>query len=39
MTTYTQEQVDHLVDGRLDWDTTIRMLSMPKDGERFEMYL
>ncbi|MCY1193772.1 Acetone carboxylase gamma subunit [compost metagenome] len=39
MTTYTQEQVDHLVDGRLDWDTSIRMLSMPKDGERFEMYL
>ncbi|OZI57054.1 acetone carboxylase subunit gamma [Bordetella genomosp. 1] len=39
MASYTQEQIDHLVDGRLDWDTTLRMLSMPKDGARFEMYL
>ncbi|HEY0201173.1 MAG TPA: acetone carboxylase subunit gamma [Burkholderiaceae bacterium] len=39
MTTYTQEQVSNLVDGKLDWDTTLRMLSSPKDGERFAMYL
>lgn len=39
MSTYTQEQVKNLVQGRLDWDTTFRMLSMPKDRERFEQYL
>ncbi len=39
MTTYTQEQISKLVDGKLDWDTTMRMLTMPKDAERFEMYL
>lgn len=39
MSTYTQEQVSKLVDGKLDWDTTVRMLSMPKDAERFQMYL
>lgn len=39
MSAYTQEQVQHLVEGTLDWDTTLRMLSMPKDRERFEMYL
>ncbi|RQR29642.1 MULTISPECIES: acetone carboxylase subunit gamma [unclassified Burkholderia] len=39
MSTYTKEQVRNLVDGTLDWDTTLRMLSMPKDGERFEMYI
>lgn len=39
MSTYTQEQVNHLVEGTLDWDTTFRMLSMPKDGGRFSMYL
>ncbi|MEI2679276.1 MAG: acetone carboxylase subunit gamma [Burkholderiaceae bacterium] len=39
MSTYTQEQVANLIDGTLDWDTTFRMLSMPKDGERFSMYL
>ena len=37
--TYTQEQVNKLVDGKLDWDTTLRMLSMPKDPDRFEKYL
>ncbi len=36
---YTQEQVSNLIDGKLDWDTTMRMLSMPKDRERFQMYL
>jgi len=36
---YTKDQVKHLVEGNLDWDTTMRMLSMPKDKERFEMYL
>ncbi|MEE4463702.1 acetone carboxylase subunit gamma, partial [Azotobacter chroococcum] len=39
MSTYTKEQVKNLVDGRLDWDTTTRMLTMPKDRERFELYL
>ncbi len=39
MSAYTQEQVNNLVDGKLDWDTTMRMLSMPKDKERFELFL
>lgn len=39
MSTYTREQIGNLVDGKLDWDTTLRMLSMPKDAERFQMYL
>ena len=38
MSVYTKEQVRNLVDGKLDWDTTLRMLQMPKDKERFEMY-
>ncbi len=39
MSVYTQEQVENLVNGSLDWDTTLRMLQLPKDKERFEMYL
>lgn len=39
MSVYTKEQVKKLTEGRLDWDTTLRMLSMPKDNERFAMYL
>ncbi|MGH8832594.1 MAG: acetone carboxylase subunit gamma [Polaromonas sp.] len=39
MSTYTKDQVRNLVDGKLDWDTTLRMLSMPKDATRFEMYI
>ncbi|MGP1614698.1 MAG: acetone carboxylase subunit gamma [Pollutimonas bauzanensis] len=39
MSAYTKEQVHHLVEGRLDWDTTLRMLQMPKDKERFGLYL
>lgn len=39
MSTYTPEQVKNLVDGKLDWDTTLRMLSMPKDPERFSLYV
>ncbi len=39
MSVYTKEQVKNLTEGRLDWDTTLRMLSMPKDNERFAMYL
>ena len=35
---YTVEQVEHLVDGTLDWETIHRMLSEPKDGERFAIY-
>ena len=36
---YTNEQVAHLVEGSLDWETTFRMLSMPKDNSRFEQYV
>ncbi|MFA7557074.1 MAG: acetone carboxylase subunit gamma [Hydrogenophaga sp.] len=39
MSTYTQDQIDKLTEGKLDWDTTLRMLTMPKDAERFQMYL
>jgi acetone carboxylase gamma subunit len=39
MSSYTKEQVSKLVDGKLDWDTTMRMLSMPKDNARFALYL
>lgn len=39
MSQYTQEQISNMVDGKLDWDTTLRMLSMPKDPSRFEMYV
>jgi len=39
MSTYTSEQVKNLVDGKLDWDTTLRMLSMPKDAARFQLYV
>ena len=39
MSVYTKEQVANLVDGKLDWDTTLRMLTMPKDAERFRLYL
>ena len=35
MSSYTKEQVAKLADGKLDWDTTMRMLAMPKDNERF----
>ena len=34
--TYTKEQIAHLIDGTLDWDTTHRMLSNPKDDNRFD---
>lgn len=39
MSKYTKEEIKHLVEGTLDWDTTFRMLSMPKDKERFAFYL
>jgi|ERR1700674_769971 acetone carboxylase, gamma subunit len=39
MSSYTQQQVNYLVEGKLDWETTLRMLSMPKDQERFKLYL
>lgn len=39
MAQYTQDQVKHLVEGNLDWGTTMQMLTMPKDIERFSMYL
>jgi acetone carboxylase, gamma subunit len=39
MSAYTKEQVNYLVEGKLDWDTTLRMLQMPKDQDRFRLYL
>lgn len=39
MTSYTKKEVGDLVDGRLPFNTVHRMLSMPKDVERFELYL
>lgn len=39
MSKYTKEEIKHLVEGSLDWNTTFKMLSMPKDKERFELYL
>ncbi len=36
---YTNEQISHLVEGTLDWETMFRMLSMPKDHSRFAQYL
>lgn len=36
---YTREQIEHLIDGTLDWDTVHKMLSSPKDAERFELYI
>jgi len=39
MSQYTTKQVSELVDGRLDWDTVHRMLSMPKDADRFEKFI
>ena len=38
-TTYTKEQIADLVDGRLPFETAHRMLSLPKDHDRFEKYL
>lgn len=39
MSSYTNEQVSHLIDGTLDWETMFRMLSMPKDHDRFAQYV
>lgn len=39
MSSYTNEQVSHLIEGTLDWETMFRMLSMPKDHDRFAQYL
>ncbi len=39
MSQYTDEQVEKLVEGKLDWKTTRRMLSMPKDQSRFAQYV
>ena len=35
----TLAQVQSLIEGKLDWDTTLRMLSSPKDPGRFALYL
>lgn len=39
MSTYTKKQVSDLVKGDLDWDTLHRMLSLPKDKERYANYV
>ena len=39
MSQYTDDQIEKLVEGKLDWKTTLRMLSMPKDASRFAQYL
>ena len=39
MTSYTKKEIGDLVDGRLPFNTVHRMLSMPKDVERFDLYL
>lgn len=36
---YDRKQIEDLIDGRLDWETLHRMLSLPKDPERFDLYL
>ncbi|HKJ94988.1 MAG TPA: acetone carboxylase subunit gamma [Gammaproteobacteria bacterium] len=35
---YTTKEIKELVDGTLGWETVHRMLSMPKDAQRFEQY-
>jgi len=39
MSKYTKEQIARLIDGTLDWETIHRMLSSPKDPERFVTYI
>ena len=39
MSTYTKKQVADLVKGDLDWDTVHLMLSMPKDNDRYKLYM
>jgi len=39
MSVYTKKEISDLVDGRLPFGTAHRMLSMPKDPDRFEKYL
>jgi acetone carboxylase, gamma subunit len=39
MSQYTTKQISELVDGKLDWDTVHRMLSMPKDADRFVKFI
>lgn len=36
---YDRKKIEELIDGTIDWDTLHRMLSTPKDPERFQMYL
>lgn len=39
MSTYSKKQVSDLVKGDLDWETVHRMLSMPKDADRYRLYM
>jgi acetone carboxylase gamma subunit len=39
MSTYTKKEVRQLVDGSLVWETVHQMLSMPKDDDRYKLYM
>lgn len=39
MSEYTKKQVADLVKGDLDWETVHLMLSMPKDEDRYKLYM
>ena len=39
MSTYTKQEVKQLVDGTLAWDTVHQMISMPKDADRYKLYM
>jgi acetone carboxylase gamma subunit len=36
---YDRKKIEELIDGTIDWETQHRMLSEPKDPERFQIYL
>ena len=36
---YDRKKIEELIDGTIDWETQHRMLSEPKDLERFQIYL
>ena len=39
MTTYPKDTIKDLIDGKLPWETLHRIISDPKDGDRFSKYL
>ncbi|PTQ57675.1 MAG: Acetone carboxylase, gamma subunit [Candidatus Carbobacillus altaicus] len=36
---YDRKKIEELIDGTIDWETLHRMLSQPKDPERFQLYV